>query len=76
MDNFKKHVIVIDRCCMYKRNGEFVNHLLLHYEVTCALWNAFFNHFGLSWVMPSNVANLFACWWTDGKTRGTVVWKI
>jgi hypothetical protein len=30
---------------MCKRNGESVDHLL-HSEVACALWNAFFSHFG------------------------------
>jgi hypothetical protein len=49
MDNLKdRHVIVVDRCCMSKRNGESVDHLLLHYKVACALWNAFFSRFGLS----------------------------
>jgi hypothetical protein len=51
-NNLKKRcVIVVDRCCLCKRNVEFVDHLLLHYEVACALWNAIFSHFGISWVM-------------------------
>jgi hypothetical protein len=34
MDNLrKKHVIVIDRCCLCKRNRESVDHLLLHCKV-------------------------------------------
>jgi hypothetical protein len=38
MDNLRKrHVIMVDRCCMYKRNGEFVDHRLLHCEVACTL---------------------------------------
>jgi hypothetical protein len=62
MDNLRKrHVIVVDRCCMCKSNGKFVNHLL-HCEVAYALWNVFFSRFGLSLVMPSRVVNLFACW--------------
>jgi hypothetical protein len=24
--------------------------------------------FGLSWVMPRRVIDLFACWWTTGNT--------
>jgi hypothetical protein len=43
---WKQRVIVVDRCCMCKRNREFVDHLLLHCEVTCAMWNVFFNRFG------------------------------
>jgi len=38
LDNLrKKGVVVIDRCCMCKLNGESVDHLLLHCEVACAL---------------------------------------
>jgi len=34
INNLRKwHIIVVDRCYMYKRNGESVDHLLLHYEV-------------------------------------------
>jgi hypothetical protein len=49
VDNLKKRrVIVIDRCCMCKKNGEFVDHLLLHCDAACILWNAIFSRFSLS----------------------------
>jgi hypothetical protein len=77
LDNLrKKRVIVIDRCCMCKMNGESVDHLLLHCEVARALWNAIFSRFSLSWVMPLRVVDLFACWWTGGRSRSAVVWKM
>jgi hypothetical protein len=70
MDNLKKkHVILVNRCCMCKQNEESVNHLLIHCDVTHALWSAIFTHFGLSWVMPRRVLDLFACWWTSGRPR-------
>jgi hypothetical protein len=71
----KQHVFVVDTCCTRKRNEESVNHLLLHCEVTCALWSTFFSCFGLSWVMP-RVANLYACWWTSSSTQSAAVWKM
>jgi hypothetical protein len=38
MDNLKKeHVIVVDKCCICKRNGESIDYLLLHCEIVCAL---------------------------------------
>jgi hypothetical protein len=77
LDNLrKKRVIVIDRCCMCKMNGESVDHLLLHCEVARALWIAIFSRFSLSWVMPLRVVDLFACWWTGGRSRSAVVWKM
>jgi hypothetical protein len=37
IDNLKKHDIVVDRCCMCKRNKESIDHLL-HCKVVGALW--------------------------------------
>jgi predicted DNA-binding protein with PD1-like motif len=42
MDNLRKwHIIVVDWCCLCKKNGETVGGLLLHCEVACAIWNVF-----------------------------------
>jgi len=77
LDNLRKmQVIVIDRCCMCKKNGESMDHLLLHCEVACILWNAIFSRFSLSWVIPRRVVDLFACWWMGGHSRSAVVRKI
>jgi hypothetical protein len=62
MDNLRKRrIIVVDWCVMCKRNGDSVDHLLLHFKVACAIWNVFFNRFGLSWVMSRQVIDMFAC---------------
>jgi hypothetical protein len=59
MDNLRKRrVIVINRCCMCKRDGESVDHLLIHCDVASALWSVIFSHFGLAWVMPRRVPDL------------------
>jgi hypothetical protein len=77
LDNLRKRqIIVINRCCMCKKNEESVDHLLLHCEVACVLWSAIFGRFRLSWVMPRRVVDLFACWWTGGRSRSAVVWKM
>jgi hypothetical protein len=58
----KRHLIMVNRCCLCKLNeGESIDHLLHHCEVTSALWNAIFSCFGLSWVMPNRMVDLFAC---------------
>jgi hypothetical protein len=61
---------------MSKRNGESVDHLLLHCEVACAIWNVFLRRFGLSWVMPRRVVDLYGCWWTADNTRSVALWKM
>jgi hypothetical protein len=45
-----------------------VDHLLLHFEVACAIWNVFFSRIGLSLIMPRQVVDLYACWWTASNT--------
>jgi hypothetical protein len=63
MNNLRmKHVILADRCFMCKQNGESVDHLFLHCDVAYALWSALFTRFGLYWVIPRRVFDLFACW--------------
>lgn len=77
LDNLRKRqVIVVNRCCLCKRDGESVDHLLIHCDIAQALWTAIFSRFGLSWVMPHRVVDLFACWWTGGRSRNAVVWKM
>jgi hypothetical protein len=74
MDNLhKRRIIVVDRCFMCKRNGKSVDYLLLYCEVACAIWNVFFNRFGLSWVMPRRVVDLYACCVEDGAFMHFVV---
>jgi hypothetical protein len=72
----KRQVTVIDKCCMCKKNGDTMDHLLLHCEVACVLWNTIFSRFSLSWVMPRQVGDLFACWWMDDRSRSAVVRKM
>jgi hypothetical protein len=49
--------------------------LFLHCDVAYALWSAIFTRFGLSWVMPRRVFDLY-CWWTSGRPRSAAIWKL
>jgi hypothetical protein len=69
----KRHVIIMDRCYLCKRNGESVDHSLLHYDVAFAPWNSLFTRFGMSWVMPRRVIDLFACWWNSGRLKSVEI---
>jgi hypothetical protein len=51
-------VVVVNWCCMYKKGGESIDHLLLHCEVATELWSGLFQLFGVAWVMPCRVSEL------------------
>ena len=58
---------------MCKRSGELVDHLFLHYPVAFELWPMVWNLFGLLWVMPQSVTDLFSAWQGPlGKHRNIV----
>jgi len=76
-DNLRKRkIITVDRCYLCKRDRETVDHLLLHCDVATTLWNYVFSRFGMSWVMPRRVVDLFVCWWKAGRSRSAAVWKM
>jgi hypothetical protein len=77
LDNLRRRgIVVVNRCWLCESDGESVDHLLLHCGATRALWNAFFTRFDLCWVMPSIVKELNTSWWTGGRSRSVVVWKM
>ena len=66
----KRCIIVLDWCYMCKRCGESVDHLLLHCPVAFELWSLVFCLFGLHWVMPHKVIELF------GRHRNIDFWRL
>jgi hypothetical protein len=59
-------------CMNYDREFHCL-HYCSHCDVASALWNAIFTSFGLSWVMPRSVINLFACWWKSERPRSDAI---
>jgi len=43
----KRNVVVIEWCCMCKKSGESIEHLLLHCEVARDLWSYILTFFGV-----------------------------
>jgi hypothetical protein len=77
VDNLRKrHIIIMDRYCLCKRDGESVDHLLLHCDVASALGNNIFTRFGMSWAMPRRIIDLFTCWWKSSRSRSAAIWKM
>ena len=58
----KRGIKVLDQCCMCKKDGESVDHLLLHCPIAYELWTMVFCLFGIEWIMPKRVINMFAAW--------------
>jgi hypothetical protein len=77
-DNLRKRsTVIMEWCCMCKKNGESVDHLLLHCEVATQLWNYVFSLFGVEWVIPQSFLNLLACWnRVGGRDISKVIWRM
>lgn len=54
--------MVIEWCCMCKKSGESIEHLLLHCEVARDLWGYILTLFGVEWVTPRRVMELLTSW--------------
>ena len=76
-DNLRcRRVILVSWCCMCKADGESVDHLLLHCRYAKELWDLVFAMFGVCWVMPGGVRELFACWQGKmGKHPKHLIWR-
>jgi hypothetical protein len=78
VDNLRQRgLILVSWCCLCKADGETVDHLLLHCAYAKELWDMIFVWFGISWVMPRRVLELFDCWqWSMGCHQKLVAWRI
>ena len=53
LDNLKKrNVVLVDWCCMCKKSGDSIDHILFHCEVARELWSSLLNVFCVVLVMP------------------------
>ena len=76
-DNLRRHgIILASWCCMCKADGESMDHLLLHCPYAKELWDMIFVLFGIHWVMPKQVIEVFCCWQGSmGRHQNLVIWK-
>ena len=73
----RRSIIVLDWCYMCQRCGKSVDHLLLHWPIAYELWSLVFCLFGLHWVMPLKVVELFESWQGKfGWHRNIVFWRL
>ena len=72
----KRGQVLANRCYFCQAEKKSIDHLLLHYGKTRALWEMFFTLFGVSWVFLSSVKETLLGWngFFMGK-RHKIVWK-
>jgi hypothetical protein len=76
-DNLRKRrLFVLDWCGMCKRDGESVDHLLLHCSIAHEIWDLVFSMFGVHWVMPRRVMDLLFCWPGLPKQKAGDIWRL
>jgi hypothetical protein len=78
IDNLRKRGLILQNwCCLCKSNGESVDHLFLHCPMASDLWWMVFSMFGVQWVMPRTIMDLFSCWMgLPGRHDTVLVWKM
>jgi hypothetical protein len=78
IDNLrKKNIIVMEWCCMCKKSGKSIVHLLLHCEVAMEVWNMMCQLFGVMWVMLGSVTDCLGSWRTQKGNRTVLqTWRM
>jgi hypothetical protein len=60
-------------CCMCQRDGETINHLLIHCDKAVGLWSFVFQKFGITWVLSGCVLDLLFGWYNGlGKVQSKI----
>lgn len=58
----RRHIIIVDWCCICKNSEETVDHLLLHCDGAKELWSFALMLFGKHWVMSKTVVECLWSW--------------
>jgi hypothetical protein len=73
----KRNAIVVDCCCMCKKSGKSIDHLLLHRDIERELWSSFFHLFGIVWIMPRRVREMLVSWGGQmGNRNALEMWRL
>jgi hypothetical protein len=66
--------VVVKWCCMCKKSGENIYHLLIYCEVARDLLSSILSLFGVDWVMPRRVKDLLVSW--GGQVRHVNIMEV
>ena len=77
LDNLMLHGHTLaNRCCMCRCNKESVDHLLISCLVAHSLLMYMLRLFGIDWVMPGSIADLFFCWYHWLGKHNSNIWNL
>lgn len=65
----RRNHYIVNGCPMSLSDEETVNPLLIHCQFAWRVWNKVFARFGLLWVMPKIVSELFIQWRINNATK-------
>ena len=66
----------VDWCCLYRCNGESVDHLLLHCGEVSRLWSFAFRLFGVTCVLLKKVIDLLESWRNWLGKHSSNIWNL
>ena len=70
IDNIRKRqILILDWCCMCKRNGKSVDHLLIHCSIAFDLWSMVFTLIGIHWLCRKQ---WWSCWLVGKESWGGI----
>ncbi|XP_071705224.1 uncharacterized protein [Rutidosis leptorrhynchoides] len=65
-----------DKCGWCLEHAESIDHLLLHCSWTFKLWEALFNWWNISWVMPSSMVKFALDWHYGMGVKASKFWSL
>ena len=76
-------ILTLDNLMLYDRtlanhccNEESVDHLLISCPIAHSLWMYMLQLFGIDWVVPSSVIDLFFCWYQWLGKHNSNIWNM
>ena len=61
---------------MCRRDGKTINHLLIHCDKAVGLWSFVLRKFGIAWVLPGCVLDLFSGWYNGLGKVYSKIWNM
>lgn len=73
----RKGLILTNICNLCKKDGESMDHILMHCPFSWEVWFEILRDFGVRWVCPRDLKSLLAAWRSKAFSgRGNKIWRL